>query len=213
MKAKKLLTLLITAVMLFSLSVTVAADQSITTDVVRTSSGVVREGGTVTYEITYTGDVAQINLVSEDIACVGFSAEISVSGDENTNKRTITLENVTGTGEGKYIRIGGGTAGNSMGLSREVASTEPFTVKPKAWVTFALWLIIIAALLTAVIVSAVTIITKLKDRAQDGKDISKAYKISLVLSAIFIFATVKVALISNLKNLGDALSQLWYCLF
>ncbi len=90
-------------------------------------------GGTVTYTVNYTDDIgiAKINLTSNSIKLVGFSANISVSGSGNT--RTITLSNVQGSvSSNNYIQIAGGTAIDAAGNLCNSVTSNKFSIIKKA---------------------------------------------------------------------------------
>ncbi len=90
-------------------------------------------GGTVKYVVNYTDDIgiARINLTSNSIKLVGFSANISISGSGNT--RTITLSNVQGNvSSNNYIQIVGGTAIDAAGNLCNSVTSNKFSIIKKA---------------------------------------------------------------------------------
>ncbi|MCL2634086.1 MAG: hypothetical protein FWD34_06180 [Oscillospiraceae bacterium] len=129
-------------IMAIPVMATAAGPGTITVTVSEPSSNSVNAGVTVTYVVVYSGDVGGVYLQSGDIATVGFSADISVTGDGNV--RTITLANIQGeVGGDKYIRFGGGTAATSDGeFANAVAATIPFSITDDESVSHTLSIII-----------------------------------------------------------------------
>ncbi|MBR1884424.1 MAG: hypothetical protein IJ809_05810, partial [Clostridia bacterium] len=75
----------------------------------------VTEGGSVSYELTYTDNVGIVayNLTAGHIGLYGFEGNVSISGEGNV--RTVTISNVKNVGEGKYITVNAGTAVDARG--------------------------------------------------------------------------------------------------
>ena len=69
----------------------------------------VTEGGSVSFTLTYTDDVAVagIDLRAGAIGLYGFTGDISISGEGNRT-RVITVSNVKNVGTGKYITVKAG---------------------------------------------------------------------------------------------------------
>lgn len=90
-----------------------------------------KAGSTITFTLTYTGDVGNIWLGTGSVVLNGFTANKSISGTGNT--RTLTLTNLQGVGSGKYVSVTGGTAISSSGdLSNSANSVTSgtFTINP-----------------------------------------------------------------------------------
>ena len=88
-------------------------------------------GSTITFTLSYTGDVANIMIGTGSVVLNGFTANKSLSGTGNT--RTLTLTNLQGSGSGKSVSITGGTAISSSGdLSNSANSviSGTFTITP-----------------------------------------------------------------------------------
>jgi len=123
------ITLMITLMALpfMAMSATAESD-AITITVSAPSSNLVHVGGTVTYVVAYCENAAHVSLGSGHVATVGFTANISVSGEGN--ERIITLANVQGNiGSDKYIRLSGGTAISGSGIPASTAlATIPFSI-------------------------------------------------------------------------------------
>ena len=92
------------------------------------SSKVVEEGGSVSFKLTFSGDVADISLRDSSVALVGFTAKKTFSGTGNV--RTLTLSNIKGTGSGKYIKVAGGIALSKTGNGSNPVNSSMFTVNP-----------------------------------------------------------------------------------
>ena len=92
------------------------------------SSKVVEEGGSVSFKLTFSGDVADISLRDSSVALVGFTAKKTFSGTGNV--RTLTLSNIKGTGSGKYIKVAGGIALSRTGNGSNPVNSSMFTVNP-----------------------------------------------------------------------------------
>jgi hypothetical protein len=90
-------------------------------------------GQTITFTLTYTGDVGNIMVGPGSVVLNGFTANKSISGSGNS--RTLTLSNLQGTGSGKYVSVTGGTAISSTGdlsNSANSVSSGTFTISPSA---------------------------------------------------------------------------------
>ncbi|MDF2866149.1 MAG: hypothetical protein K0R72_967 [Clostridia bacterium] len=90
-------------------------------------------GGTITFTLTYSGDVGNIWLGTGSVVLNGFTANKAISGSGNT--RTLTLSNLQGAGSGKYVSITGGTAISSTGdlsASANSVSSGTFTINAAA---------------------------------------------------------------------------------
>lgn len=90
-------------------------------------------GQTITFTLTYSGDVGNIMVGPGSVVLNGFTANKSISGTGNT--RILTLSNLQGTGSGKYVAVTGGTAISSTGdLSNSANSVTSgtFTISPAA---------------------------------------------------------------------------------
>lgn len=72
-----------------------------------------KAGETITFTLTYTGDVGNIWLGTGSVVLNGFTANKAISGTGNT--RTLTLSNLQGVGSGKSVSITGGTAVSTSG--------------------------------------------------------------------------------------------------
>ena len=93
------------------------------------SSTEVEEGGSITFKLTFSGDVANISLRDSAIKLEGFTATKTFSGTGNV--RMVTLSNIQGVGAGKYIRVAGGVAITSTGNGSNAVNSSVFTVKSK----------------------------------------------------------------------------------
>ena len=93
------------------------------------STKTVDEGGSVSFTFTFGGDIADISLRDSAIKLVGFTANKTFAGTGNV--RTVTLSNIQGTGEGKYIKVAGGIAISSDGKGSNAVNSGIFTVNAK----------------------------------------------------------------------------------
>ncbi len=73
------------------------------------SAQVVKEGGSISYTLNYTGAEAVMNLTKGHVGLAGFTGDISISKGSG-RQMIVTVSNVKGVGEGKFITINGGTA-------------------------------------------------------------------------------------------------------
>lgn len=92
-----------------------------------------KAGQSITFTLTYTGDVGNIMIGPGSVVLNGFTANKTISGSGNT--RILTLSNLQGSGSGKYIQVTGGTAISSTGdLSNSANSVTSgtFTINPAA---------------------------------------------------------------------------------
>jgi len=90
-----------------------------------------KAGQSITFTLTYTGDVGNIWLSEGSIVLNGFTANKTITASGNT--RILTLSNLQGSGSGKYIQVTGGTAISSTGdLSNSANSVTSgtFTINP-----------------------------------------------------------------------------------
>jgi hypothetical protein len=90
-------------------------------------------GESITFTLTYTGDVGYIGIGPGSVVLRGFTANKTITGSGNT--RILTLSNIQGEGPNKYIEITGGTAISSTGdLSNKANSVTSgtFTIHPAA---------------------------------------------------------------------------------
>ena len=96
------------------------------------STRTVKEGGSVSFTLKYTGDIKAISLKEGDIGLDGFTATktITVSG----NDRIVTLSNIKSSNSvytGKYVHIAGGTAISNTWEMANLTNTQVFTIVPK----------------------------------------------------------------------------------
>ncbi|CCZ55802.1 unknown [Clostridium sp. CAG:1219] len=96
------------------------------------STKTVKEGGSITFTLSYSGDIRKISLKESDIGLDGFTAnkKITVSG----NNRIVTLSNIKSTSTvytGKVVRVAGGTAISSDFRMVNAINTVAFTIVPK----------------------------------------------------------------------------------
>ncbi len=85
-----------------------------------------KAGSTITFTLTYSGDVASIILANGAVVLNGFTANKSFSGTGNI--RTLTLSNIQGVGSGKTVSITGGTAASSDGSLSNAVTSSAFTI-------------------------------------------------------------------------------------
>jgi hypothetical protein len=89
-----------------------------------------KAGGSVTFTLSYTGDVYNIYLPTGAVVLNGFTANISISGTGNT--RTLTLSNLQGVGSNKSVTITGGTAVDRLGTLSNMVTSGKFTINEAA---------------------------------------------------------------------------------
>lgn len=98
------------------------------------STKTVKEGGSITFTLSYSGDIRKISLKESDIGLDGFTAnkKITVSG----NNRIVTLSNIKSTSTvytGKVVRVAGGTAiDNDFNMANAVTSKAFTIIKKKS---------------------------------------------------------------------------------
>ena len=93
------------------------------------SASQVTEGGSVSYTLTYTDNVAVtgIDLKRAAIGLYGFDGDVVISGEGNKN-RVITINNVKNVGTNKYITVNSGTGFDAeLNLCNGVKS-NPFEI-------------------------------------------------------------------------------------
>ena len=83
-------------------------------------------GGSISFTLSYTGDVASIMIGTGSVVLNGFTANKSITGTGNT--RTLTLTNLQGSGSGKSVSITGGTAMASNGSLSNAVTSGTFTI-------------------------------------------------------------------------------------
>lgn len=126
-KAFSIVALVAMALTLVPVSSISAAESQVALQVVAPSNREVTEGGSISFTLNFVGNVANISLRQSAIKLEGFTANVTFSGTGNT--RVVTLSNIQGTGEGKFIRIAGGIALDPMGNGSNSANSAVFTVK------------------------------------------------------------------------------------
>ena len=126
-KAFSILALVAMALTFVPVSSINAAESQVALQVVAPSNREVTEGGSISFTLNFVGNVADIDLRNSAIKTEGFTANVTFSGTGNT--RVVTLSNIQGVGEGKFIRIAGGIALDPMGNGSNSANSAVFTVK------------------------------------------------------------------------------------
>ena len=126
---KKILSsFIILALALTVLSNTVIAVVIPRVGVLGPSSGTVEVGGTIRYPVSIKNNATSVNLKPSDVQLNGCTANISIEGNGNTD-RTVVLSNIRGSvGATCWIKILGGVASNSAGVSLETGASTAFTI-------------------------------------------------------------------------------------
>ncbi len=96
------------------------------------SASSIVEGGSVSFTLNYSDNVAikTINLTKGHIGLVGFTGDIAISGT-GLSQRTVTISNIKGVGNGKYITVNGGTAIDTSGNMADGKTSSTFNVTAK----------------------------------------------------------------------------------
>lgn len=94
-----------------------------------TSATSIEKGGSLTFTVNYTDDVAitSSNLTSTAITLNGFTATKAVTKISNT-QYTVTLTNIQGTGTGKSVTIAANTASDAAGNKNAALTSRTFEV-------------------------------------------------------------------------------------
>ncbi len=119
-------------------------DENPSISISKASRSSVKANGEVTYTVDYIDNIGieNITLSEKDITLYGFTAKVSISGEGNSRK--ITLSNINGELGGlKYIVIAKGTASDKVGntVDKELKSgyfklvDNTTSSKPDDWVT------------------------------------------------------------------------------
>ncbi|MEG2348246.1 MAG: hypothetical protein RSB67_01185 [Clostridia bacterium] len=89
----------------------------------------VKEKDSLSFTLTFSGDIADIDMINSDVALEGFKADIEITGTGNI--RTLNLKNVEGIGTGKRVRISGGIGISSTGAVSNAVNSALFNIVAK----------------------------------------------------------------------------------
>ncbi|MBQ8042641.1 MAG: S-layer homology domain-containing protein [Clostridia bacterium] len=90
----------------------------------------VKKGASLSFKVYFDDETALAStyLTSSHVSTNGFDASVSVSGTGTV--RTVTLNNIQGSGEGKTVTIAAGVATDEAGNKSKAATSRSFTIDP-----------------------------------------------------------------------------------
>ena len=87
----------------------------------------VQEGDVISFSLNYEGNIKSISLEESDIQLNGFIGDIQIH-ETDTNIRTVTISDIKGRGNGRYISINEGTAIDTTDQYVNSAITKRFNI-------------------------------------------------------------------------------------